>query len=160
MSSIHLCCKICVRIFLMCSSDGLISSRWTCSDSSPLFRHFKFVDIRRATDNFSNIIGQGGFGTVYKAKFEDGLIAAVKRMNKGVQQGEEDFSKEMELLGRLHHRHLVTLRGFCIERHDRSSIQLSIKLTEYKTLFEPGRFHVFSLGLWVSVHFHCTPEPS
>lgn len=121
----------------MCSSDGLISSRWTCSDSSPLFRHFKFVDIRRATDNFSNIIGQGGFGTVYKAKFEDGLIAAVKRMNKGVQQGEEDFSREMELLGRLHHRHLVTLRGFCIERHDRFSIQLSIKLPEYKTLVEP-----------------------
>jgi hypothetical protein len=44
----------------------------------------------------------------------------VKRMNKSTSQGEQEFCKEMELLGRLHHRHLVTLRGYCADRcHER-----------------------------------------
>ncbi|KAG0591504.1 hypothetical protein KC19_1G179700 [Ceratodon purpureus] len=85
-------------------------------DCAALFRHFKYLEIQRATDNFSTIIGRGGFGTVYKARFKDGLVAAVKRMNKGTSQGEQEFCKEMELLGRLHHRHLVTLRGYCADR--------------------------------------------
>lgn len=85
------------------------------------FKHFRFSEIQRATDNFSTIIGRGGFGTVYKARFQDGLVAAVKRMKKGTSQGEQDFCKEMQLLGRLHHRHLVTLRGYCAERHERYS---------------------------------------
>nr|XP_024392136.1 probable receptor-like protein kinase At1g49730 isoform X1 [Physcomitrium patens] len=104
------------------SKDGTcaISKGRNCrKDCTPLFRHFKLVEIQGATDNFSTIIGRGGFGTVYKARFHDGLVAAVKRMNKGTSQGEQEFCKEMELLGRLHHRHLVSLRGYCAERHER-----------------------------------------
>jgi serine/threonine protein kinase len=86
---------------------------------SPMFRRFSYKEIQRATNGFCTIIGRGGFGTVYKAQFENGFIAAVKRMNKVSQQGEEEFCKETELLGRLHHRHLVTLRGFCAEKHER-----------------------------------------
>ncbi|XP_057812922.1 probable receptor-like protein kinase At1g49730 isoform X3 [Cryptomeria japonica] len=81
------------------------------------FKRFSRKEIRKATDDFSTIIGRGGFGTVYKARFNDGLVAAVKRMNTIAQQ--DEFCKEMELLGRLHHRHLVTLVGFCAERHER-----------------------------------------
>ncbi|KAK2991533.1 hypothetical protein RJ640_016568 [Escallonia rubra] len=82
----------------------------------------KFQDgseTKKATDNFSTIIGEGGFGTVYKAQYNDGLVAAVKRMNKISEQAEDDFCREIELLARLHHRHLVTLRGFCIEKKER-----------------------------------------
>lgn len=84
-----------------------------------MFRKFSYKETKKATDNFNTIIGQGGFGTVYKAQFSDGLVAAVKRMNKVSEQGEDDFRREIELLARLHHRHLVSLRGFCVKKHER-----------------------------------------
>ncbi|XP_002518748.3 probable receptor-like protein kinase At1g49730 [Ricinus communis] len=84
-----------------------------------MFQKFSYKETKKATDNFNTIIGQGGFGTVYKAQFNDRLVAAVKRMNKVSEQGEDDFCREMELLARLHHRHLVSLRGFCIRRNER-----------------------------------------
>ncbi|GLJ06889.1 hypothetical protein SUGI_0051520 [Cryptomeria japonica] len=91
------------------------------------FKRFSRKEIRKATGDFSTIIGRGGFGTVYKARFNDGLVAAVKRMNTIAQQ--DEFCKEMELLGRLHHRHLVTLVGFCAERHE-SSLSMNTWKTE------------------------------
>lgn len=60
---------------------------------------------------------------MYKAKFSDGLVA-VKRMNRVSEQAEDEFCREIELLARLHHRHLVALRGFCIERHERLLIHV------------------------------------
>ena len=84
-----------------------------------MFRKFSYKEIKRATEDFSTVIGQGGFGTVYKAQFSDGLVAAVKRMNRISEQGEDEFSREIELLARLHHRHLVALRGFCIQKRER-----------------------------------------
>lgn len=65
------------------------------------------------------VIGHGGFGTVYKAEFSDGLIAAVKRMNKACVQSQQDFCIEVEILAKLHHRNLVALKGFCIEKKER-----------------------------------------
>ncbi|KAG0502742.1 hypothetical protein HPP92_002814 [Vanilla planifolia] len=91
-----------------------------CQDGpSPMFRRFCYKETLKATKNLSTVIGKGGFGTVYKAEFSDGSIVAVKRMNKISKQGEEEFCREIELLARLHHRHLVALKGFCIKRNER-----------------------------------------
>ncbi|XP_020208162.1 probable receptor-like protein kinase At1g49730 [Cajanus cajan] len=87
--------------------------------SSSMFRKFSYKEIKKATEDFSTIIGQGGFGTVYKAHFSDGQVVAVKRMNRISEQGEDEFCREIELLARLHHRHLVALRGFCIKKQER-----------------------------------------
>lgn len=84
-----------------------------------MVRKFSYKEIKKATEDFSTIIGQGGFGTVYKAHFSDGLVAAVKRMDGVSEQAEDEFCREIELLARLHHRHLVALRGFCIKKHER-----------------------------------------
>ncbi|XP_042010052.1 probable receptor-like protein kinase At1g49730 [Salvia splendens] len=83
------------------------------------FRKYSYRETKKATNNFNTVIGQGGFGIVYKAEFQGGLVTAVKRMSKVSEQAEGDFCRELELLARLHHRHLVALRGFCIERRER-----------------------------------------
>lgn len=84
-----------------------------------MFKKFNYREIKKATEDFSTIIGQGGFGTVYKAHFSNDLVLAVKRMNKVSEQGEDEFCREIELLARLHHRNLVALRGFCVKNHER-----------------------------------------
>uniref|UniRef100_A0A7N0ZRQ7 Protein kinase domain-containing protein n=1 Tax=Kalanchoe fedtschenkoi TaxID=63787 RepID=A0A7N0ZRQ7_KALFE len=84
-----------------------------------LFRKFSYKETKSATDNFTTVIGQGGFGIVFKAQFKDGLVVAVKRMNKISEQAEDEFCREIELFARLHHRHLVALRGYCMEKHER-----------------------------------------
>ncbi|CAL9120418.1 unnamed protein product [Musa textilis] len=86
---------------------------------SAMFRRFAYKEMKKATEKFSTVIGKGGFGTVYRAQFVDGSITAVKRMDKVSKQGEEEFCREIELLARLHHRHLVALKGFCAERNER-----------------------------------------
>ncbi|KAJ0591320.1 putative protein kinase RLK-Pelle-URK-1 family [Helianthus annuus] len=86
---------------------------------SSMFTKFSYKETKKATDNFNTVIGQGGFGTVYKAQLNDGTMVAVKRMDKVSEQAAEEFCREIELLARLHHRHLVALKGFCIEKHER-----------------------------------------
>jgi serine/threonine protein kinase len=84
--------------------------------AQPLVR-LTLADLLLATDNFSkgNIIGDGGFGTVYKARLPDGRIVAIKKLGYGgsSQQGNREFVAEMETLGKLRHRNLVHLLGYC-----------------------------------------------
>ncbi|XP_065877241.1 G-type lectin S-receptor-like serine/threonine-protein kinase RKS1 isoform X4 [Euphorbia lathyris] len=74
--------------------------------------------IHAATNNFSetNILGQGGFGIVYKGQLADGQEVAVKRLSKNSGQGIEEFKNEVLLIAKLQHRNLVKLLGCCVER--------------------------------------------
>ncbi|PWA50574.1 concanavalin A-like lectin/glucanase domain, Serine/threonine-protein kinase pim-1/2/3 [Artemisia annua] len=87
---------------------------------SCMFKKFSFKETKKASNNFGIIIGGGGFGTIFRAQFSDGSTLAVKRMNKVSDQAVEEFYKEIELLARLHHCHIVALKGFWIEKHERS----------------------------------------
>ncbi|XP_068651708.1 receptor-like serine/threonine-protein kinase ALE2 [Aristolochia californica] len=82
---------------------------------------FSLVEIERATDNFndSRILGEGGFGLVYRGILEDGIKVAVKVLKRDDQQGSREFLAEVEMLSRLHHRNLVKLIGICTEEHSR-----------------------------------------
>ncbi|KAG0558293.1 hypothetical protein KC19_10G016700 [Ceratodon purpureus] len=75
---------------------------------------FTYEELAEATDNFveENQIGQGGYGTVYKGKLQDGKQVAIKR---GSIQGAREFYNEIELLSRVHHKNIVTLEGYCDE---------------------------------------------
>ncbi|XP_047340790.1 receptor protein kinase TMK1-like [Impatiens glandulifera] len=79
--------------------------------------------LRNVTNNFSeaNILGRGGFGTVYKGELHDGTKIAVKRMESGVltEKGLEEFKSEIAVLTKVRHRHLVGLLGYCLEGNER-----------------------------------------
>nr|XP_048328354.1 calcium/calmodulin-regulated receptor-like kinase 2 isoform X2 [Ziziphus jujuba var. spinosa] len=70
----------------------------------------------KATQNFTTILGQGSFGPVYKANMQTGEVVAVKVLASNSKQGEKEFQTEVSLLGRLHHRNLVNLVGYCVEK--------------------------------------------
>ncbi|CAK9173554.1 unnamed protein product [Ilex paraguariensis] len=87
---------------------------------------FSFSDLAAATNDFAleNKIGAGSFGVVYKAKLSDGREVAIKRGETGAktkkfQEKESAFDSELAFLSRLHHKHLVSLVGYCEERDER-----------------------------------------
>lgn len=79
--------------------------------------------LRNVTNNFSNenILGRGGFGTVYKGELHDGTKIAVKRMESGVmsEKGLDEFKSEIAVLTKVRHRHLVALLGYCLDGNER-----------------------------------------
>ncbi|OVA13168.1 Protein kinase domain [Macleaya cordata] len=77
---------------------------------------YPYKDLQKATYNFTTTIGHGAFGPVYKAKMSTGEIVAVKVLATNSKQGEKEFQTEVSLLGRLHHRNLVNLVGYCAEK--------------------------------------------
>ncbi|CAL5393193.1 unnamed protein product [Camellia sinensis] len=85
---------------------------------------FDFTTIAAATSNFSdaNMIGEGGFGPVYKGKLSTEQEIAVKRLSKGSGQGLEEFKNEVTSIAKLQHRNLVRLLGCCIQGEERMLI--------------------------------------
>ncbi|KAI4357972.1 hypothetical protein L6164_001884 [Bauhinia variegata] len=82
---------------------------------------FTFEDIRRASHNFNEalVIGEGGFGKVYKAFIhEGGTLVAIKRCNHQSRQGVREFQNEINLLSSFHHMNLVSLLGYCHEENE------------------------------------------
>ncbi|WRX19322.1 Serine-threonine/tyrosine-protein kinase [Theobroma cacao] len=73
------------------------------------------ADILEGTNHFckTNIIGDGGFGTVYKATLPSGKTVAVKKLSQAKTQGHREFIAEMETLGKVKHQNLVPLLGYC-----------------------------------------------
>ncbi|KAF6140027.1 hypothetical protein GIB67_001768 [Kingdonia uniflora] len=77
---------------------------------------YSYKDIQKATQNFTTILGQGSFGPVYKATMSTSEVVAVKVLASDSKQGEKEFQTEVILLGRLHHRNLVNLVGYCVDK--------------------------------------------
>ncbi|RCV40638.1 hypothetical protein SETIT_9G071200v2 [Setaria italica] len=77
---------------------------------------FTYEQLAAATGNFSpaNLLGQGGFGYVHKGVLPGGRAVAVKQLKSGSGQGEREFQAEVDIISRVHHRHLVSLVGYCI----------------------------------------------
>lgn len=90
--------------------------RFTSAPSASGIPRYAYKDIQKATQNFTNILGQGAFGPVYKATMPSGGVAAIKVLASDSHQGEKEFQTEVSLLGRLHHRNLVNLIGYCVDK--------------------------------------------
>lgn len=77
---------------------------------------FTYEELAVATNGFSdaNLLGQGGFGYVHKGVLPNGKEVAIKQLKAGSGQGEREFQAEVEIISRVHHKHLVSLVGYCI----------------------------------------------
>ncbi|XP_050213435.1 U-box domain-containing protein 33-like [Mercurialis annua] len=82
----------------------------------PEIAEFSVSDLETATCNFSESfkLGQGGYGCVYKGEML-GRTVAIKKLHQHNMQGQSEFQKEVQVLGKLQHPHLVTLLGSCPE---------------------------------------------
>ncbi|XP_051222639.1 putative cysteine-rich receptor-like protein kinase 20 [Lolium perenne] len=85
------------------------------------FSLFEFEQLLEATRNFSeeNILGHGGFGTVYKGQLPEGLEIAVKRLASHSGQGFTEFQNEIQLIAKLQHTNLVRLLGCCSQEEEK-----------------------------------------
>ncbi|TKY61698.1 Receptor serine/threonine-protein kinase ALE2 [Spatholobus suberectus] len=81
-------------------------------------RFIAYEELKEATNNFepASVLGEGGFGRVFKGVLNDGTPVAIKRLTSGGQQGDKEFVVEVEMLSRLHHRNLVKLVGYYSNR--------------------------------------------
>ncbi|KAF2303925.1 hypothetical protein GH714_024575 [Hevea brasiliensis] len=103
---------------------------------------FTYEELARATDGFSNanLLGQGGFGYVHRGVLPNGKEVAVKQLKAGSGQGEREFQAEIEIISRVHHKHLVSLVGYCITGSQRL---LVYEFVPNNTL----EFHLHDFGL-------------
>ncbi|XP_038890017.1 LRR receptor-like serine/threonine-protein kinase IOS1 [Benincasa hispida] len=77
-------------------------------------RQFSYSDILKFTNNFSRLLGEGGFGKVYYGLMGNTEVA-VKMLSPKSAQGYREFQAEVDLLLRVHHRNLTSLVGYCNE---------------------------------------------
>lgn len=82
---------------------------------------FTLEELSAITNNFSteHILGEGGSGCVYKGYLRDGREVAVKQLKVSGAQGERQLRAEVEAISRAHHRHLVSLIGYCVSENQR-----------------------------------------
>ncbi|XP_062181308.1 probable serine/threonine-protein kinase PBL7 [Phragmites australis] len=82
---------------------------------------FTFRELATATKNFRPdcLLGEGGFGRVYKGQLENGQLVAVKQLDLNGFQGNREFLVEVLMLSLLHHPNLVSLVGYCADGDQR-----------------------------------------
>ncbi|ONI08234.1 hypothetical protein PRUPE_5G166300 [Prunus persica] len=81
---------------------------------------FSNEELSEATDGFSKdqLLGVGGFGKVYKGTLSNATEIAVKCVNHDSKQGLREFMAEIASMGRLQHKNLVQMRGWCRKRNE------------------------------------------
>ncbi|CAI5930718.1 unnamed protein product [Closterium sp. NIES-64] len=100
--------------------------RWSDLD---VCQEFSMGEILRATDNWasSNVLGKGGFATVYKGVSSKGELWAVKR----IALMSNDFETEVRAMASLRHANVVRLLGFCLHQNVESGQQEQILVYEF-----------------------------
>ena len=83
---------------------------------------YSFREIKEMTKGFKDKLGQGGYGSVFKAKLRSGHFVAIKLLGKSSKTNGQDFINEVATIGRIHHVNVVQLVGFCAEGSKRALV--------------------------------------
>ncbi|KAL5223710.1 hypothetical protein ABZP36_010349 [Zizania latifolia] len=80
-------------------------------------RRYTRRELEEATNGFAaeNVLGEGGYGVVYKGVLRDNTAVAIKNLHNNRGQAEKDFRVEVATIGRVRHKNLVSLLGYCSE---------------------------------------------
>lgn len=136
-------------------------------------RSFTFKELAIATRNFKevNLIGEGGFGRVFKGRLESGQIVAIKQLNPEGLQGNQEFIVEVLMLSLLHHANLVTLIGYCTAGDQRLLVYEYMprgSLEDHLFDLEPGQEEPLSWNTRIKIavgaargieYLHCRANP-
>ncbi|CAH8383176.1 unnamed protein product [Eruca vesicaria subsp. sativa] len=101
---------------------GVVANNAPSQSNNIKAQGFSFRELATATNNFrlENLIGEGGFGRVYKGKLDKtGQVVAVKQLDRNGLQGQKEFLVEVLMLSLLHHSNLVNLIGYCADGDQR-----------------------------------------
>ncbi|VAI52413.1 unnamed protein product [Triticum turgidum subsp. durum] len=132
-------------------------------------RRFTYIELKLITNDFQSIIGKGGFGIVYHGKLENGDEVAVKVLMETSIAESTDFLPEVETLSKVHHKNLVTLKGYCQNKKclaliydfmSRGNLQQLIRGGDDYSLNWEQRLHIAldaAQGLEY-LHESCTPS--
>jgi serine/threonine protein kinase len=105
---------------------------------------YSYADIKRITNQFTEKLGEGAYGTVFKGKLSNEIHVAVKMIiNSTTKENGEEFINEVGTMGRIHHVNIVRLVGFCADGFRRAlvyeflpySLEKFISSADTKTLF-------------------------
>ncbi|KAG6715324.1 hypothetical protein I3842_05G244800 [Carya illinoinensis] len=82
---------------------------------------YSYADLKRITNHFTEKLGEGAYGTVFRGKLSNEIHVAVKILNSFKGNGEE-FINEVGIMGRIHHVNVVRLVGFCADGFRRALV--------------------------------------
>ncbi|KAG2663568.1 hypothetical protein I3760_16G037200 [Carya illinoinensis] len=110
------------------------------------FRKFTYSELKKATKGFTEEIGRGAGGIVYKGVLADNRVAAIKQLHE-VNEGADLFQAEVSIIGRLNHINLIEMWGYCAEgkhrllvseyiEHGSLADNLSSNSLDWKKMFE------------------------
>lgn len=96
----------------------IIRTRWSAPAADDQLMHFEYRVLKKATKNFSEKIGEGGFSSVFRGALPDSTPIAVKKL-ANQNQSNKQFLAEVRTIGTIQHINVVRLRGFCAEESKR-----------------------------------------
>ncbi|PON40719.1 Tyrosine-protein kinase [Parasponia andersonii] len=101
----------CSEAPILCTTCGARTETYYIKDAML----FKYTEIQQATDDFAkeNLLGEGGYGHVYKGKLQDGQLIAAKVRKEESNQGFAEFHSEVYVLSFARHKNIVMLLGYC-----------------------------------------------